>query len=301
MARSRRSLSPRNVKAARRLVDALLKQRHEFEHLLSNDTARHATLETNLQSLRTEHDKLAKQAFPLLARRSALKTEIESTRRNPKYRRMWTSWTGVPTAEGKQLLGKLAIQYAEVEELLARLASESGSKKMNAGYPFVLYGRDPSGVVTPVSHAVRECEKQLADAFRRIHATKQALDSNASAIEQACAHLAQLEAHQHKKDKEKAILAHAKGKSRDQAEAIKKQLTKTGNCPYCGLPLGDEPHADHIYPQSKGGLSTVKNMVYVCQQCNLMKSDLTIVSFIATYNLDRSRIESALRELGKDF
>lgn len=301
MARRKRSQPPRNVKQARRLIDELLKQRYEFEHLLSDVTMRHATLATNLQSLKLQHDKLAERAFPLLARRSALKTEIESTRKNPTYRRMWTSWTGVPTAKGKQLLDQLNTQYAEVEELLARLTSSPGSKEKHTGHQFVLLGRDPRSVVTPLTHAVRECEKQLADAFRRINATRGALERNASEIEQACAHLAQLEAHQHRKDKDRAFLAQARGKSRDQAEAIKKQLTKTSNCPYCSLPLGDDPHADHIYPQSKGGLSTVKNMVYVCQLCNQMKSDLTLVSFIATFNLDRSRIESALRELGKDF
>lgn len=65
--------------------------------------------------------------------------------------------------------------------------------------------------------------------------------------------------------------------------------------------LGDEPHADHIYPVSKGGRSMPKNMVYVCAPCNSQKINLTLAGFIKKYNLDRDEIERRLQELGKEF
>lgn len=94
--------------------------------------------------------------------------------------------------------------------------------------------------------------------------------------------------------------AHMK-KSREAAESIKRSLKKTTYCPYCGKNLGDKPHADHIYPIARGGLSVAKNMVYICQGCNIKKSDLTLVQFIKKYNFDQDVIFARLEVLEKDF
>ena len=95
------------------------------------------------------------------------------------------------------------------------------------------------------------------------------------------------------------------GKTRDLADKIKialrAQLDVSRDCPYCGLPLGTAMHTDHIYPVSRGGLSTSENMVLVCEQCNLKKGDKTLREFIRENNLDINRIESALELLGKHF
>ena len=70
------------------------------------------------------------------------------------------------------------------------------------------------------------------------------------------------------------------GKTRDHADKIKgglgQQLDLTKDCPYCGCPLDDAVHADHIYPVSKGGLSTYENMIIICMQCNIRKGDMTL-------------------------
>lgn len=60
-------------------------------------------------------------------------------------------------------------------------------------------------------------------------------------------------------------------------------------------------HADHIYPVAKGGLSTTKNMVYVCAICNKKKSDLTLREFIIKEKLSRDRVERNLELLKKHF
>jgi len=88
---------------------------------------------------------------------------------------------------------------------------------------------------------------------------------------------------------------------RQIANGIKKNLADNDECPYCGYELTTSVHADHIYPVSKGGESTKRNMVLVCSDCNSKKSSMTLQAFIKKYNLNREQIENKLEELGKDF
>lgn len=87
-------------------------------------------------------------------------------------------------------------------------------------------------------------------------------------------------------ERTKALAAAHKGNTRRHAISVKRQLSEQIKilpyCPYCGDDLGESPHADHIYPVSKGGLSTKENMVYVCQTCNKRKSDKTLIEFISS-------------------
>ncbi|MCS7466417.1 HNH endonuclease [Stieleria sp. ICT_E10.1] len=77
------------------------------------------------------------------------------------------------------------------------------------------------------------------------------------------------------------------------------QFQFTFDCPYCGEGLGDDAEIDHIYPISRGGLSTDDNMVIVCWSCNNSKSDMTLRQFIAKTKLDRDKVEKLLEKLGK--
>jgi 5-methylcytosine-specific restriction endonuclease McrA len=85
------------------------------------------------------------------------------------------------------------------------------------------------------------------------------------------------------------------------AKGIKRSLADNDDCPYCGFVIVGAIHADHIYPVSKGGESTKKNMVLVCADCNSKKSALTLQAFIKKHNLNRDEIENRLSSLGKDF
>jgi 5-methylcytosine-specific restriction endonuclease McrA len=116
--------------------------------------------------------------------------------------------------------------------------------------------------------------------------------------------LAQAKEKESKKEKQRAIkarVAKADEKTRVLAASVKLRLPQDHLCPYCGKDLGDSPHADHIYPVSRGGLSTSVNMVYVCTDGNAKKRDKTLRMFIEEFELDRSRIEERLSELGKEF
>jgi 5-methylcytosine-specific restriction endonuclease McrA len=100
---------------------------------------------------------------------------------------------------------------------------------------------------------------------------------------------------------ERAKISAYDGRSRDLTDTVKKTLPAHSNCPYCGESLGETPHADHIYPVTKGGHSVAANMVLVCAACNLKKGSMTLRAFIMKYGLDREAIEMRLHELGKDF
>lgn len=118
-------------------------------------------------------------------------------------------------------------------------------------------------------------------------------------------HISQKERKDTKRKTDRAVIAAYKGKSRSLADQIKSELREQTNidshCPYCGGDMGDDPHCDHVYPVSKGGLSTPQNMVYVCSDCNLKKTALTLTQFIKKYGFRRLEIEQRLEKLGKDY
>ena len=91
------------------------------------------------------------------------------------------------------------------------------------------------------------------------------------------------------------------GRARDGAQSIRHGLATNHPCPYCGRQLGSNPHADHIFPVSKGGRSIVANMVMVCSACNSKKAGQTLGRFIDEWKLDRDSICAALRSLGRDY
>jgi len=89
--------------------------------------------------------------------------------------------------------------------------------------------------------------------------------------------------------------------ARRRGSKLRKRLDTSNECPYCGEPLGPQPHADHIYPLSLGGRSEHWNMVYVCADCNTLKSSMTLMGFIIRRGLDLEDIHRRLAALGKNF
>lgn len=58
--------------------------------------------------------------------------------------------------------------------------------------------------------------------------------------------------------------------------ALRQQVFERDNftCVYCqAKPEGSDLHADHVLPRSRGGLSTLENLVCACRLCNCAKSD----------------------------
>ena len=107
-----------------------------------------------------------------------------------------------------------------------------------------------------------------------------------------------------RKEKQEQVKAQAdayRGDIREQSETIKRRLKITHDCPYCGENLGTDYHADHIYPVSKGGLSTTQNMVNVCRSCNQEKAGFTLRQFCEKNSLNESEIAECLNSLGKEY
>jgi 5-methylcytosine-specific restriction endonuclease McrA len=177
---------------------------------------------------------------------------------------------------------------------------------------------DGQNKITELSEIISRVEQQLspyikkrseqADAIRDLDRRSQQAIAEADVLrrevtnkEKAEASAARDAGRKRKNEAERAAVASAMGKTREHADSVKRSLRKDHDCPYCGGGLGDQPHADHVYPVSKGGRSVAVNMVYVCAACNVKKSDMTLAAFIATYRLDRDAIESRLQRLGKEY
>jgi len=111
------------------------------------------------------------------------------------------------------------------------------------------------------------------------------------------------------KEKQEPVKARAAAydnKQRQQAKSVRnslrKQLDELPYCPYCTSPLSlDAAHADHIYPLAKGGLSTKRNMVFICASCNSAKGHLTLRAFLKKTKFDEEMVHENLEQLGKDF
>lgn len=86
-----------------------------------------------------------------------------------------------------------------------------------------------------------------------------------------------------------------------------------GRCAYCGKPLGDTFHIDHVKPIYRGregypkptrsGENTPDNMLPSCPRCNLWKKTFTVEEFrheIAV-QVERVRRDSANYRLAEDF
>ena len=104
-----------------------------------------------------------------------------------------------------------------------------------------------------------------------------------------------------KSARDRALIASHNKKSRHLSPSVKKTLKVTGYCPYCFELLGNDYHADHIYPVSKGGLTVPQNMVNICKKCNSRKGSHTLNYFIKKYSLNRDKIEATLNKLGKEY
>lgn len=89
-------------------------------------------------------------------------------------------------------------------------------------------------------------------------------------------------------------------RSRIVAQSLRGHIPKTQRCPYCEGPmLPGHEHLDHISPVSRGGLSVTENLVYVCETCNVVKSDRSLFDFLASIGADSKTIYARLHWMGK--
>ena len=106
------------------------------------------------------------------------------------------------------------------------------------------------------------------------------------------------------KKEKSAKLASYEDKSRNVGQSLmssmKTNLKSPYHCPYCNKKTAKTKlHVDHINPVSNGGLSVVRNLVPVCSECNLDKSDLSLRAFCKKNKLDFESICDILESMGK--
>jgi len=106
------------------------------------------------------------------------------------------------------------------------------------------------------------------------------------------------------KKEKSAKLASYQDKSRNVGQSLmismKVNLKSPYHCPYCNKKTAKTKlHVDHINPVSNGGLSVVRNLVPVCSECNLDKSDLSLRAFCKKNKLDFESICDILESMGK--
>lgn len=187
--------------------------------------------------------------------------------------------------------------YHQSHEAAARIAIQQNVIQESQNY--LLQAQKP-----PAQPLTKD-ENDFLWAFDMANAVRNSIRHHESAKSK---YLRPREAEEKKKAKDRlknALLAAFLNRTRDLADEIKRelfhQIAKCPTCPYCGGEYGDEPHADHIWPVSKGGLSVRENMVLICGECNLRKSSRTLRVFIVECEMDRSLIETNLESLGKTF
>lgn len=74
------------------------------------------------------------------------------------------------------------------------------------------------------------------------------------------------------KAKRRAIIAQAPGTFTNK-DLLIQYNSQNGKCWWCGALLGDEYHADHLTPLSRGGTNAANNIVASCPTCNLSKNN----------------------------
>ncbi len=167
-------------------------------------------------------------------------------------------------------------QIRELENAIAKLAFHDGSSRIS----------ELRWTIARVSTDIVDGEAQL----ERIEAREAAAELR----------FTRDRARQARIDANAAMAAQARGTVRTASTKFRKRLKRDHPCPYCFGPLGISPHADHIHPVAKGGLPTLQNIVFVCEQCNQAKKDLTLNQFIDKMGFNRDAILRALKALEKD-
>lgn len=97
-----------------------------------------------------------------------------------------------------------------------------------------------------------------------------------------------------------AHLKQHKNTEKQKAKALKKsqkwqnRVRKEGRCTYCAKPLTtDTATMDHIVPLSRGGKTTLANLVVACRSCNMQKHARTAVEWLVFEQADDAAAQRA--------
>jgi hypothetical protein len=210
---------------------------------------------------------------------------------------------------GKEIVYKIEGRLGSIEERLAKsrevgvsdsILVQMFTKKMHAGYVLELKQEKAKLLaLLPEKSRIEDALKLLEDVSSLLKKygtrTSHLKEKLALAEEKRAA----IERFEKKHGKVFAKGAAADSKIRKRVTSLKSIVKKTKDCPYCGADLGVEPHLDHIYPVTKGGLSIVENLIWCCSTCNGLKSDKGLMQFLKEQGLPMEQTLTRLHSLGK--
>jgi 5-methylcytosine-specific restriction endonuclease McrA len=103
-----------------------------------------------------------------------------------------------------------------------------------------------------------------------------------------------------------AKIAAYDNRARIGSETVRNDLLRTTRknnwkCPYCNEKKNIKySQADHIHPITKGGLTTIQNMILVCKLCNSLKKGSTLRVFCKKFQFNFNEVCDRLEKQGKD-
>lgn len=72
----------------------------------------------------------------------------------------------------------------------------------------------------------------------------------------------------------RARLLQAEG-SHNSSDIVRILEDQNGRCAYCGIPVFDDYHVDHVQPLTQGGSNWPDNLAIACPECNASKNNRT--------------------------
>ena len=77
-------------------------------------------------------------------------------------------------------------------------------------------------------------------------------------------------------------------------ESLRKKVRRLRVCYYCGTRSASSYEADHIFPRSRGGRATQRNMACACKSCNRKKGSTPETEFRKIHGLATRYTEALL-------
>ena len=266
--------------------------------------------QNNEANLQTENNYIYQYAKPIVELMHGVETRLYSLR-SGVISGLWTEpityyWESPSIAH----YGKADVYFAN-RQCKIKNTSESANliaqhkqaaeklKRILEGRPSLPQQRLKDKLREPKNYAVLDINgsrMQVSFSDSILIEVNNLIDSHRSKIEKQKESIHEIKARAASKELETRQLAQA------LRHKLSKQLSILDCCPYCAGPLSlNDAHLDHIYPVSKGGQSSAKNLVLVCSSCNMKKRASTLRQFIVEQELDAGQVHKRLIALSKDF
>jgi 5-methylcytosine-specific restriction endonuclease McrA len=302
MYRSRKSSKVPSIKNIDELglsdLKKLKKFHLEYQRKLLHYQQRKASAEAHNANIKPENDRMR-----------LLEKMWEQSNIDP----LWKEYTAIHVDLTRCMVGLVGQFFSDTFEFEGYRYKTNPGKEVVARLSRIISRIDSTEAKRPTFHYLREepiprapkdeTSLNIGGIFLKIHWGQldikllDGLLAKHDALEnERKSHVEELKARAATTDKEK----------REQAQkfrsGLSSQLSKSGGCPYCGGSLQEgDAHLDHIWPVSEGGLSSQRNLVFVCSSCNIKKTNMSLRSFLRKSGYQDEAVYQRLELLKKKF